>query len=41
MDSKALYQVTVKEAYPPLRLEETLDTMVGVRWFSTLDTKDE
>ena len=32
-----LFQVTRKDVYPMPRVDDTLDTLAGVKWFSTLD----
>lgn len=39
VDYRALNSVTVKDAYPLPRMDDTLDALAGVRWFSTLDLK--
>ena len=39
VDYRALNAVTVTDAYPLPRMDDTLDALVGVRWFSTLDLK--
>ncbi|WP_435331366.1 reverse transcriptase family protein, partial [Klebsiella pneumoniae] len=31
--------MTVKDSYPLPRIDDTLDALVGARWFSTLDLK--
>jgi len=37
VDYRALNKVTVKDAYPLPRVDESLDRLNGVKWFSTLD----
>ena len=37
MDYRKLNSVTRKDAYPLPRIDDTLDTLHGSRWFSTLD----
>lgn len=37
VDYRKLNSVTRKDAYPLPRIDDTLDTLVGSRWFSTLD----
>ena len=37
VDYRKLNEVTRKDAYPLPRIDATLDTLVGSRWFSTLD----
>ena len=37
VDYCRLNLVTVKDAYPLPRIDDTLDMLVGKRWFSTLD----
>ena len=32
-----VYAVTRKEAHPLPRVDDTLDTLAGTKWFSTLD----
>jgi len=39
VDYRALNAVTVTDAYPLPRMDDTLDALAGVRWFSTLDLK--
>ena len=39
VDYRALNDVTVKDSYPLPRIDDTLDALVGARWFSTLDLK--
>ena len=39
VDYRALNDVTVKDSYPLPRIDDTLDALVGARWFSTLDMK--
>ena len=36
-DYRRLNLATVKDAYPLPRIDDTLDMLVGKRWFSTLD----
>ena len=37
VDYRALNNVTVKDAYPLPKIDETLDSLTGAKWFSTLD----
>ena len=37
VDYRRVNAVTRKDAYPLLRVDETLDTLAGSKWFSTLD----
>ena len=37
MDYRRLNDVTVKDAYPLPRIDDSLDTLAGSRWFSTMD----
>ena len=37
IDYRGLNAVTVKDAYPVPRIDETLDALEGAKWFSTLD----
>ena len=37
VDYRKLNEVTRKDAYPLPRIDATLDTLIGSRWFSTLD----
>jgi len=39
VDYRALNEVTVKDSYPLPRIDDTLDALTGVQWFSTLDLK--
>lgn len=39
VDYRALNDVTVKDSYPIPRIDDTLDALAGVSWFSTLDLK--
>ena len=39
VDYRALIDVTVKNSYPLPRIDDTLDALLGARWFSTLDLK--
>ena len=37
IDNRKLNNVTVKDSYPLLRVDDTLDSLAGARCFSTLD----
>ena len=37
VDYRRMNLATVKDAYPLLRIDDTLDMLAGKRWFSTLD----
>lgn len=37
VDYRKLNQVTVKDAYPLPRIDDSLDTLAGAEWFSTMD----
>ena len=37
IDYRRVNAVTRKDAYPLLRVDDTLDTLAGSKWFSTLD----
>ena len=37
IDYRGLNAVTIKDAYPVARIDETLDALEGSKWFSTLD----
>ena len=37
VDYRSLNNVTVKYAYPLPKIDETLDSLTGAKWFSTLD----
>lgn len=39
MDYRALSDLTIKDSYPPPRMEDTLNALVEAKWFSTLDMK--
>ena len=39
VDYRALNEVTVKDSYPLPRIDDTLDALAGVTWFSTLNLK--
>ena len=37
MDYRRLNEVTIKDAYPLPRIDESLDQLAGSKWFSCLD----
>ena len=37
VDHRKLNEVTHKDAYPLPRIDDTLNTLAGSKWFSTLD----
>jgi hypothetical protein len=39
VDYRKLIDVTEKDCFPLLRIDDTLDTLAGGNWFSTLDLK--
>ena len=39
VDYRKVNDVTIKDAYPLPRVDDTLDTLAGSVWFSTLDLK--
>jgi hypothetical protein len=39
VDYRKLNDVTEKHCFPLPRIDDTLDTLAGARWFSTLDLK--
>jgi len=39
IDYRKLNEVTIKDSHPLPRIDDTLDTLAGVTWFSTLDLK--
>ena len=39
VDYRSLNSVTIKDAYPLPKIDETLDALSGASWFSTLDLK--
>ncbi|CAK1604111.1 unnamed protein product [Parnassius mnemosyne] len=39
VDYRRLNGVTEKDSYPLPRIDNTLDMLTGVKWFSTLDLK--
>ena len=38
-DYRRLNEVTHKDSYPLPRIDDTIDALSGVEWFSTLDLK--
>jgi hypothetical protein len=39
VDYRKLNQITKKDSYPLPRIDDTLDTLAGTKWFSSLDLK--
>jgi hypothetical protein len=39
VDYRKLNDVTRKDCFPLPRIDDTLDTLAGAKWFSTLDLK--
>ena len=39
IDYRKINEITWKDAYPIPRIDDTLDTLAGAKWFSTLDLK--
>ena len=39
VDYRKLNNVTEKDSYPLPRIDDTIDALAGVKWFSTLDLK--
>ena len=39
MDYRKVHSITHKDAYPLPRVDDTLDTLSGSNWFSTVDLK--
>ncbi|GBM79924.1 Transposon Ty3-I Gag-Pol polyprotein [Araneus ventricosus] len=39
VDYRKLNEITIKDSYPLLRIDDTLDALNGSQWFSTLDLK--
>jgi len=41
IDYRKVNELTRKDAYPLPRVDDTLDTLAGAKWFSTLNLKSE
>ncbi|GBN08843.1 Transposon Ty3-I Gag-Pol polyprotein [Araneus ventricosus] len=39
VDYRKLNEITIKDSYPLLRIDDTLDALNGSQWFSTSDLK--